>query len=622
MAGPNRAELEKVLDHYSQKESDSLKLRAAEFLISNMDIHSSYSSRTWDDMQVELDTLFERENQVKALESGLQKIYDKYAARGIYDVSYTSDLQTMRADYLIHNIEMAFQSWETPYARHLSFDDFCEFLLPYRIGNEPFSDWRSEFRQHFIPGVYARVTAAKDSIGAIDLCNAIKAYPSILNNVLGSLPDYNTHLLSRIRIGTCKQYSQQAVLGARCLGLPIGIDFTPQWGTRSMGHEWNVLIQEDGKPLSFGVGDVCELGEHIEYIKDRIPPKVYRQTFGKQKESLAMICGEEEIPPTLSSPCMKDVTTDYYSCVDIPVTFDTKAPGKNRFAYLAVFDNQNWIPVSWAKVKSGKALFKGMHKNILYLPGYSHQGEFIPAAKPFILESSGNIRPIELDMAHKQSVTLSRKYQNGLVDEYCEEMVGGKFQASNNRDFSDAVDLYEIKEKPISCYQIVPTHTDKPYKYLRYLAPGKSRGAISNIEVYEADSNEKVLGNIIGIEATNPDWVKEHAFDGDPLTYFMEEELLGKIQIWVGLAFDTPKEIGKIVYLPRNDDNCIRDGELYELFYWDGKWISLGKQVGTDETYRLQFEDVPTGGLYLLRNLTKGKEERVFTYEKGKQVWW
>jgi hypothetical protein len=26
--------------------------------------------------------------------------------------------------------------------------------------------------------------------------------------------------------------------------------------------------------------------------------------------------------------------------------------------------------------------------------------------------------------------------------------------------------------------------------------------------------------------------------------------------------------------------------------------------------------------LYLLQNLTKGKEERIFTYENGKQVWW
>lgn len=36
LAGDNRQQLEWVLDHYSRNEGDSLKLRAAEFLIRNM----------------------------------------------------------------------------------------------------------------------------------------------------------------------------------------------------------------------------------------------------------------------------------------------------------------------------------------------------------------------------------------------------------------------------------------------------------------------------------------------------------------------------------------------------------------------------------------------------------
>ncbi len=42
MAGDNRAELEKVLAHYSHAPADSLKLRAAVFLIENMPGHYSY----------------------------------------------------------------------------------------------------------------------------------------------------------------------------------------------------------------------------------------------------------------------------------------------------------------------------------------------------------------------------------------------------------------------------------------------------------------------------------------------------------------------------------------------------------------------------------------------------
>ena len=43
LAGRNRSELECVLDHYAACEADSLKLRAAEFLIANMPGHQSCS---------------------------------------------------------------------------------------------------------------------------------------------------------------------------------------------------------------------------------------------------------------------------------------------------------------------------------------------------------------------------------------------------------------------------------------------------------------------------------------------------------------------------------------------------------------------------------------------------
>jgi hypothetical protein len=59
------------------------------------------------------------------------------------------------------------------------------------------------------------------------------------------------------------------------------------------------------------------------------------------------------------------------------------------------------------------------------------------------------------------------------------------------------------------------------------------------------------------------------------------------IILWIGLDIDEPKRIAKVVYIPKNDDNCIRDGELYELFYWDNKWVSLGKQTGSSDTYTL-----------------------------------
>ena len=53
----------------------------------------------------------------------------------------------------------------------------------------------------------------------------------------------------------------------------------------------------------------------------------------------------------------------------------------------------------------------------------------------------------------------------------------------------------------------------------------------------------------------------------------------------------------------------------------DGEFVSLGQRIG-DRTHELRYEEVPGNALLLLKNHSKGKDERIFTYEDGRQVWW
>ena len=88
-----------------------------------------------------------------------------------------------------------------------------------------------------------------------------------------------------------------------------------------------------------------------------------------------------------------------------------------------------------------------------------------------------------------------------------------------------------------------------------------------------------------------------------------------------GLQLAIPVRVSRICYIPRNDDNFAKPGDLYELLVRDrGQWYTTGRQV--PDTYGLDYEGVPAGHLYWLRDLTEGVEERIFTYEQGKQVWW
>ena len=48
--------------------------------------------------------------------------------------------------------------------------------------------------------------------------------------------------------------------------------------------------------------------------------------------------------------------------------------------------------------------------------------------------------------------------------------------------------------------------------------------------------------------------------------------------------------------------------------------MSLGQQRAIES--KLTYTNVPDNALLLLKDLTKGEEERIFTYENDKQVWW
>jgi len=618
-AKQNRDEFIKVIKHYQVEDKNPTKEAAAIFLIENMDVHETCECKAWDSLLVELDTLFKKEDELGKLKNGLGQLHNKYAD-GLQNVNYSCDLNTITANLLIQNIDSAFLSWQSPYARHLKFDEFCEYILPYRVGMEQLSDWRAEFKKQYVPNLLARLNSSTDSITAENICDALKSYKyNAFNNSFPEISDYSPRLLSGMKLGSCRQYSLQALFAARYLGVPVVLDYTPQWANRSMGHEWNALITKEGKPLAFGIGDWVRLGAHIEVYSDRIPPKIYRETYSKQASSLAMTHGVEEIPPILASPCIADVTKDYYQTMDISIALNTTPPAKNKFAYLCVFDNYDWVSVAWGGINKSSAIFKDLNRDIACLPAYYFHDNLIPASQPVILRKDGTITQLKPDLKNKQTIELSRKYQSNWVDGSANLMTEGKFQAANKSDFSDAVNIYEITKRPESCYQIVTIGNENKYKFFRYLSPKNSHCDVAEIEVYDSISDTKLKGKIICNGQAQKDLNTSNAFDSEPLTSFRSIEA---DDIWIGLEFDTPKTISKIAFLPPSDDNSVRAGNEYELFYWDNKWISMGRQVGSSKTYRLTYNDVPTNALFLLRNWTKGHEERIFTYENGKQVWW
>jgi hypothetical protein len=109
LAGVNRSELEKVLAHYSQNPADSLKYKAACFLIENMIYYYSYEGEILDDYS---QIYKEISTSGKEPQSILDSFVVKFGYISRQNLIKKPDIREIKSDYLIHNIEWAFKVWK------------------------------------------------------------------------------------------------------------------------------------------------------------------------------------------------------------------------------------------------------------------------------------------------------------------------------------------------------------------------------------------------------------------------------------------------------------------------------------------------------------------------------
>jgi len=627
LAGENRTELEMVLEHYSKRPEDQLKLQSAYFLIANMQGHFSYRppelmNRFYDDIDSLLDT-----NGNMHWQDALQQVeaISKKHFENTHQ-NYDNDLYVVTAKYLIDNIESAFGVWQNgEWATHVGFDDFCEYILPYKsVELQTLDNWRDYTRHIFKTKLNSLYYCDQFKNSAYWACDAVnremmeKINPVILTNV-NTIPVRRMRTLLRMSIGSCEDYSKMALSVMRSKGIPVAEDFTPQWPFRNFGHSWNVVLANSGKNVVFG-GVVSHPGE--PHKPDEKMAKVFRRCYAINRELIAVNSEQQPVHNIFSDFHIKDVTDEYIVTEDVEIEIVPEFRGKFRYAYLSVFDNQNWVPVHWGKVNGRKVVFRKMGKNIIYLPVFITEKGLKAFSEPFLLTAQGEIKPFCADSSQRQTLILDRKYYlSQRVYDVRDRMMGGKFQAANTEDFRDSLTLHRISGYVVKS-DMVNTENVGAYRYWRYCSPDSSYGNIAEIYFFEQGTGKQITGRIIGTEGSNknrpPGYEKEAVFDRNPLTFFEAPSANGS---WVGMDFGKPVEIGRIYYVPRSDGNDVTIDHLYELFYWDkAGWISLGQKLATD--IRLVYENVPVNTIFLLRDLTSGKEERIFTYENSKQIWW
>jgi hypothetical protein len=651
LAGDNRSELDEVIQHYSKSDKDSLKLNATYFLILNMPQHFTTNS----EQLKEFDQIFD---SIASIPTGYiykckdprstkyinyktrfiktEKIWNRFQDRlgkpSEFELFDLPDCQYISSDLIIENIDLAFKAWAFPWARHLTFQQFCEYVLPYRFNNEPLESWRPFFMQKYS----WVIDSLKDKNDPVEVCrlinNDIGSWFSFEGGFKGYPRDFSASQLMKFKMGPCLMQASLASFAMRSMGLAIAHETILQWGHRSLGHDFNAVIDKNGEFVDF-LG-----GEHApgQNVKSQVP-KVFRRLFSIQDNLLADT--SQNTPEKLSSVRLHDVT-DYYQPVT-DVTLSVSNTLKQRFAYLCVFNNKEWEAVYYAEIKNSQATFKRMGRGILYLPAYYYQGNYVPAGNPFILTSDGIVKTIAPSENKQLSVTLTRKYpyQDRMI-KFANAMIGARFQGADNPDFINAKDIFKVSIPPDHFFKEYPIK-NQSFRYVRYVFPVSSSDSIVSGDVSEVgfvgigeDGKEKQLrGELIGASGIT-EFQKQLLFDEKLDNYYLIIEadtivddypkhvitIPSLRQLWVGYDLGKSHTLTKVAYCPRNDLNNLYERCEYELFYWDNEWISLGRKNAKD--FKLEYSNVPDGALLLLHNRTEGNEERIFTYEQGKQIWW
>jgi hypothetical protein len=604
-AGKNRRELEKVLKQYSQNPVDSLKLRAAEFLIVNMPGKCSiYYDAPWNDVA----TVHLRWTS----SSDRQKVLDMYE---LSEPVMQEDVNCITAEYLINNIELAFKVWqERPWGKHIPFDAFCEEILPYRVGFEPLENWRGKALASF---------ADLDSVLNNPTTTSVEAC-CIVNGLLPKFridrdfPPMNFSQLMASARGPCDNMAMLAIFSMRALGIPVTFEFTPHWVNMSTGHSWNTVRDSTGSHVSF-MGTDSNPYEPHQGALDSIhrKGKVYRKTFAIQQN---IRTEDGNIPPLLKEhENMRDVSAEYAGCTDT-VTVLLKYPPATPtgYVYLAFEQNHQLYPVAWAKDSGQDCRFSSIGRGIIYFPVYYANSRQTPAGDPFWLDNDGNRMILSPDSPDTLLNLVEIEPDKNMLL-LLQRMRHGVFEGANQADFSDARVLHVIRNLPGMFYNDVILKRPVNCRYVRYKSPEEGFCNVSEIEFYGSEG-EKLSGTPIGTPGGwhNSDRTGDKAFDGNVATFYDANIRSGA---WTGLDFQEQKQICKIRYLPRTEGQHIYEGHHYELFYRtkDG-WMSLGKQMAANSG-SLQYH-APAQALMYLENLTLRRKGKIFFVTPDHEIHW
>lgn len=596
-AGSNAVELRKVLGQY-----DGEKASVARYLIASMPLQRSRHGAGIDSiekMYLTLESIFGWSFRPEPL-----AIARAYASRPVLSIP---DVATVSSGYLTETIEDAYSLWKTcMWNRGLSMEEFCELLLPYRIGDETLSRWRAPYREYLSPlaDTLERISNSVDAAGIV----AEYIGPARYNDQL-STPHRNALKLLEMPVGYCRDDCDRTVYAMRSVGIPVAIDMMPVSPDNGTGHQWTVVYDtDDGIYRMFDNQEYLPTRERI-HNDHRSKGKVYRHSLSLRRHRYTHLSESRIIPPYLRDPRLRDVTAEYFGKNEARIEVDGQA---GRDIFLGLYTPDGFRPVD-VGMRSGKyVVFHDIEPGIIFFPLVIENNKFVACGYPFMLTKDNDVRVFKPDIKSQQEMTLTRKMpmrpNNWLR---LGSIVGVTIQHSADPE-GPWTDLHTVVDTPSHCYYKVPLSEPLHDKYLRLFRKDNSICYMGEI-IVSRDSLAMDLLDVTQVEDIGSTADYGNLVDKNILSFKdcipSDGDMIFRIE--------TDEDIDNIFILPHNDDNYVVAGQIYELCYrTEESWVPVGRKVS--DGFNISFT-APEGAVYLLRNLTKGREEQVFIWDDGRQ---
>lgn len=618
LAGDNRIELEKVLRRYDTVPD---RLEAAKWLIMNMPLHYTSEGDELVKYRRYFEVAADHSLDHQAIVDSLDELYGR---PDLSKLRCVPDITTVDSAFLVSHIDAAFAARESrPWGKNVRWEEFCEFVLPYRIGDEGLSLWREVVLEQYgdLIDSVAALPGSADPLVAADALYVgwIRRKKFKWSSKLPAGPRLGYEIMNW-KSGACRERTDGMTYLLRTAGLPAALHLSPMRGDLNDSHSWGVIFDKEGAPY------IPEQHSEPAY-KFKVPAvKVQCETYSMNMDAVENFMNKGDAPKALRNPFMQDVTR-WYLAPERRVKFKFAVDrldgvGKGDTVYLAAPSRREWVTVGYG-VADGDSVDMGyVGEGAVFVPGVTGDAGSRPVGEPVCITKNQGLRAFT--PGEMQDVNLYSKHTI-LTGDFAIRMVGGVFETSDTPDFSRVDTLYVITECPKRLFTTVDIDGMAGRRYVRYKGPEKSYCNVGEISLYESvDAAMPLKGRVIGTPGSRGG-DKEHyytsAWDGDPYTSMDYRERSGG---WTGLDLGTPRRIARIVYTPRNRDNFIRTGYTYELFYYDyykGGWQSLGRVTAGSDSLSMK---APAGALLYLHCLSGGQDERIFEYDARNdiQIFW